>query len=47
MTIGQRFLAILGVLAVDKRRKGWLLTIPIAFLSLDCQDINLNLTYKP
>ena len=40
--MGQHFLAILGVLAVDKRRKEWLLTISIAFLLFDCQDINLN-----
>ena len=40
--MGQHFLAILGVLANNKRRKEWLLTIPIAFLLLDCQDINLN-----
>ena len=39
--------AILGVHAVDKRRKEWLLTISIAFLLLDRQDINLNETYKP
>ena len=37
--MGQHFLAILGALAVDKRRKEWLLTISI---SLDCQDISLN-----
>ena len=36
MTIGQHFLAILGTLAVEKRRKEWLLTICIAFLLLDC-----------
>ena len=36
MTIGQHFLAILGALAVDKRRKEWLLNICIAFLLLDC-----------
>ena len=45
--MGQHFLAILGALAVDKRHKEWLLTIFIAFLLLDCQDISLNLTYKP
>ena len=43
----QHFGAIVGALAVDKRRKEWLLTISIAFLLLDCLDINLNLTYKP
>ena len=43
MTMGQHFLAILGAFAVDKRRKdSRLLTISIAFLLLDCQDINLN-----
>ena len=42
MTMGQHFLSILGVLANDKRRKERLLTISIAFLLLDCQDINLN-----
>ena len=42
MTMGQHFLAILGALAVNKRRKEWLLTISIAFLLLDCQDISLN-----
>ena len=40
--MGQHFLVILGALAVDKRRKEWLLTISIAFLLLDCQDIRLN-----
>ena len=42
MTMGQHFLAIFGALAVDKRRKEWLLTISIAFLLLDCQEISLN-----
>ena len=42
MTMGQHFWAVLGVLAVDKRRKKWLLTISISFLLLDCLDINLN-----
>ena len=42
MTMGQHILAILGALAVDIRRKEWLLTISIAYLLLDCQDINLN-----
>ena len=32
--MGQHFMAILGVLAVDKRRKEWLLTISIAFYYL-------------
>ena len=45
--MGQHFLAILGALAVDKRREEWLLTISIAFLLLDCQDVNLNKTYNP
>ena len=36
MTMGQHILAIKGALAVDKRRKEWLLTIFIAFLLLDC-----------
>ena len=40
--MGQHFLPILGALAVDKRRKEWLMTISIAFLLLDCQDISLN-----
>ena len=40
--MGQQFLAIFGILAVDKRRKEWLLAISNAFLLLDCQDINLN-----
>ena len=40
--MGQHFLAILGALAVDKRRKEWLLTISIAFLLFDCKDISLN-----
>ena len=40
--MGQHFVAILGALAVDKRHKKWLLTISIAFILLDCQDINLN-----
>ena len=44
--MGEHFLAILGVLAVDKRRKEWLLTISIAFLLLVRQDINLNWIYK-
>ena len=34
--MGQHFLAILEVLAADKRRKEWLLTISIDFLLLDC-----------
>ena len=42
MTMGQHFGAVLGVLAVDKRREECLLTIYIAFLLLDCLDINLN-----
>ena len=40
--MGQRFLAILGVHAVDKSRKEWLLAISFAFLLPDCQDINLD-----
>ena len=40
--MGQHFLAILGALAVDKRRNEWILTIFIAFLVLDRQDINLS-----
>ena len=37
MTIGQHFFGnYLGALAVDKRRKEWLLNICIAFLLLDC-----------
>ena len=47
MTMGQHLLAILEAFAVDKPRKDRLLTISIALLLLDCQDINLNLTYKP
>ena len=47
MTMGQHFFAILGVLANDKRRKERLLTISIAFLLLDFQDINLNQSNKP
>ena len=39
---GQHFFGNLGALAVDKRRKEWLLAISFAFLLLDCQDINLN-----
>ena len=42
MTMGQHLLALLGALAVDKRRKECLLTISIAFLLLDCQVITLN-----
>ena len=34
MTMGQHFLAIFGVLAVNKRRKDWLLTIPLLFFYL-------------
>ena len=33
--MGQHFLAILGVIAVDKRRKELLLTISVAFLLFD------------
>ena len=33
---GTAFFSSLGALAVDKRRKEWLLTISIAFLLLDC-----------
>ena len=41
--MGQQFFwAILGALTVDKRREDRLLTISIAFILLDCQDINLN-----
>ena len=43
MVMGRHFLAIFflvggrgGGLAIDKRRKKWLLTISIVFLLLDC-----------
>ena len=40
--MGQLFWEFFGILAVDKSRKEWQITISIAFLLLDCLDINLN-----
>ena len=46
MSTGQHFLVLLGLFAVDKRRKEGSLTNSDAFLLIDCQAITLNETYK-